>query len=70
MSYAVYCNNLSILTQHKTCIGQYIETVDFITNRSHCVLNTLQFSKQINNEQFDQIITFVKNKGNLDGATP
>jgi len=28
MSYAVYCNNLPILTQHKTCIGQYIETVD------------------------------------------
>jgi len=28
MPYVVYCNNLPILTQHKTCIGQYIETVD------------------------------------------
>ena len=28
MSYAGYCYNLPILTQNKTCIGQYIETVD------------------------------------------
>ena len=28
MTYAVFYNNLPILTQHKTCIGQYIETVD------------------------------------------
>ena len=26
MLYAVYCNNVPILTQHKTCIVQYIET--------------------------------------------
>ena len=28
MWYAVFCNNLPILTQHKTGSGQNIETVD------------------------------------------